>query len=1243
MSDRQNCSDQNHQGWFQHDHQPVMVLNDQFEVLDYNPAAAQLDGSIRMEVGETCGDVLGCIHALVGEKPCGSNPPCADCSIRRAVLQVIKEGKPLQGVEAEIIHDRGEPVGGYRLRFSVAPVEESGGDRAAVFLESLDQFQGSASSDSARERLSRPGEFFSSMDRSFFEAVDIPAAVLQLHPGSGTLGPEGYFFLQVNPAFLQLTGFAPDSVLGKDIREVLPGLSGKDVSNLISRQRSYELEQIVFHCSRLEKIFRLNPSILSDERLAVTLQDITEQVQTESEEGKGNRRLKQILDSIPADIYVSDLENYRVLFMNENMKTHFGGDYTGEICYEVFRNLDQPCEHCTNPQLLDDNGEPAGVVEWESYNPLSRKWYRNLDRAIPWEDDRYVRLQIATDISEQKKTEQALRTSEEQFEKAFRGGPLMMAITDIESGTFLEVNDNFTEITGYSREEARGKSSLALGLITEETREQILEELDDRGRVHNKEVHFQKKNGEKFPLQYFGELITVAGEQRLLSIGEDITEQVKAQAARERMLEELQLINSFMLASRRQESLDAICELAADSVHTVNPEAIIAVSHYDQAQEGIRMSAIRGIEDHVLFRAADLLNFDVGDGAIAYDSARDEPGSRGLFTSGELEEVPGGIYDLAFGKFPRSLCRAVERLFNIDRIHTVGFSRGDKPRGGITLMLPPGGKIHHPRAVESIAGHVSVLIDDIQFQEEIIQKRQEAETLRDVGMLVSQSVSRHDATRMILDQLEKVLPYDSATIQLIDEEGIRIVAARGLDNPEDHLGKVYPVREEEIIQTILLEVEAVVVDDVRQLEDWVRFPTGSEARAWLGVPLVAQGKRIGVLSLAHHQVGRYSENDLELVSTFASQAAITLENNRLFEEAQTRLERLSSLRDIDQTIIGSLDVQLTLRVLLDQLLKQLQVDAADVYLYDPLWKTLDFAVARGFWSENHPDTLSLEDELIGQVVIGNRMVRLADLEEMTENHRRRELFSQENFVAYFGLPLIAKGEIVGIMEVFQRKSFRPDDEWLGFLRALAGQAAISIDRLNLYLELKQTNMELVQAYDATIASLARALELRDMETEGHCQRVEKQTLRLARACGIPEEDLMHIRWGALLHDIGKIGIPDSILHKPGKLTDQEWERMKKHPEYAFDLLSSIDYLSPSLDIPRYHHERWDGSGYPEGLEGEDIPLAARVFAVVDVWDALRSDRPYREAWSDQRAREYLREQAGKEFDPQIVETFLDMI
>jgi len=163
----------------------------------------------------------------------------------------------------------------------------------------------------------------------------------------------------------------------------------------------------------------------------------------------------------------------------------------------------------------------------------------------------------------------------------------------------------------------------------------------------------------------------------------------------------------------------------------------------------------------------------------------------------------------------------------------------------------------------------------------------------------------------------------------------------------------------------------------------------------------------------------------------------------------------------------------------------------------------------------------------------------------------------------------------------------------------------------------------------------------DKETEGHTQRVEKITLRIAKSMGIKNEELVQIRRGALLHDIGKMGIPDHILLKPGPLSDEEWVIMRKHPVYAYELLSPIAFLKPALDIPYCHHEKWDGSGYPRGLKGEQIPLAARIFAIVDVWDALRSDRPYRAAWPEMKTMEYIREQAGTHFDPAIVELFLN--
>ena len=191
--------------------------------------------------------------------------------------------------------------------------------------------------------------------------------------------------------------------------------------------------------------------------------------------------------------------------------------------------------------------------------------------------------------------------------------------------------------------------------------------------------------------------------------------------------------------------------------------------------------------------------------------------------------------------------------------------------------------------------------------------------------------------------------------------------------------------------------------------------------------------------------------------------------------------------------------------------------------------------------------------------------------------------------------------------------------------------------------LQQAHTNLQEAYDRTIEGWVLALDLRDRETEGHTKRVTQMTVRLARILGCTDEEIVHIHRGALLHDIGKMGIPDEILQKPGPLTDDEWVKMRKHPQYAYQMLAPISYLKQALIIPYYHHERWDGSGYPHKLKGEDIPLFARFFAVVDVWDALSSDRPYRKGMPPSEVIDYLQKEAGRLFDPEIVQKFLPLI
>jgi HD-GYP domain-containing protein (c-di-GMP phosphodiesterase class II) len=245
-------------------------------------------------------------------------------------------------------------------------------------------------------------------------------------------------------------------------------------------------------------------------------------------------------------------------------------------------------------------------------------------------------------------------------------------------------------------------------------------------------------------------------------------------------------------------------------------------------------------------------------------------------------------------------------------------------------------------------------------------------------------------------------------------------------------------------------------------------------------------------------------------------------------------------------------------------------------------------------------------------------------------------------IDYYVVPLFANDSLRGVLEVYDR-SPHPDSDWKNYLETLAGQAAIAIAQSMMLTDLKNANEELTEAYEETLRSWSRALNLRHKETDAHTQRVVEISMMLAQKMGLQGERLVHFRRGAILHDIGKMGIPDEILLKPGPLTEDEWQVMRQHPLYAQQLISPIRYLEPALLIPYYHHERWDGSGYPMRLKGEEIPLEARIFAIVDVWDALRSDRPYRKALPDEEATQYIREQSGKQLDPEVVRAFLEML
>lgn len=357
-----------------------------------------------------------------------------------------------------------------------------------------------------------------------------------------------------------------------------------------------------------------------------------------------------------------------------------------------------------------------------------------------------------------------------------------------------------------------------------------------------------------------------------------------------------------------------------------------------------------------------------------------------------------------------------------------------------------------------------------------------------------------------------------------------------------------------------------------------------------------------------------------------------------------QMDRLAALRTIDMAITSSLDLRLTLSMLINQVKTQLNVDAACILLLDAQSHVLKHAAGSGFHTDAFEHTsLKLGDGYAGRAVLTRQTIRIANLSGRHTDYLRQPYFAQEGFTDYFAVPLIVKGRTLGVLEIFHRSPLSPNQDWLDFMGMLASQAAIAIESALIFDNYERTNSALTLAYDATIEGWSRALELRDRETQGHTQRVTEMTVLLAEAFGLVEQQVVHIRRGAILHDIGKMAIPDSILLKKGPLDETEWAIMRQHTSIAADLLRPIQYLAPALDIPQYHHEKWDGSGYPFGLKGEQIPLSARLFAVVDVYDALTSDRPYRQAWTRARAIRHIREESGRHFDPKVVDFFIKML
>jgi HD-GYP domain-containing protein (c-di-GMP phosphodiesterase class II) len=360
----------------------------------------------------------------------------------------------------------------------------------------------------------------------------------------------------------------------------------------------------------------------------------------------------------------------------------------------------------------------------------------------------------------------------------------------------------------------------------------------------------------------------------------------------------------------------------------------------------------------------------------------------------------------------------------------------------------------------------------------------------------------------------------------------------------------------------------------------------------------------------------------------------------LYKGASQKLKRLTALSAIDIAGRASLDLRASLEAFLDQVISGLSVDAADVMLFNEDTQTLEYYAGRGFCAtESQRAPLRMGSGHAGLAALERRIVNFFDLRK-----EANALWSDKNlegFFSYAAVPIIANGNVRGVLEIFLRRPLQPDPEWINLLEALSFRASVLIENAGLLDTLRRSNTELGVAYDAALEEWAKTVEIRDRSTKGHSQRVARMTALMCSDMGISGSELVNVYRGALLHDIGMLSVPEGILLKKGRLNDEEWEIIRRHPEEGRTLLSRVPDLLPACDIPYFHHEKWNGTGYPNKLKGEDIPLAARIFSVVDVWDSLCSRRPYRAAWAEDKALEHIRSLASIDFDPDVVKLFLE--
>jgi len=1034
---------------------------------------------------------------------------------------------------------------------------------------------------------------------------------------------EGRFTL-ANTALQKVLGKTGEELLGKTRQDLLPPeIAGEHRRNdlevigsekpIFFEERNEEADGTHFYLTVKSLLLDMNGQPYAVSGIS---SDITERKRAEEALRQSEEKYKLLFESNPSPMWVYDTNTLRFLMVNDAAINHYG--YSREEFLEMTIKDIRPQEEI--PNLLENLSRESAALQ------RSGGWKHRLKNGtlIDVEINSHAilfngspaRLVLASDITERKLAEKALQKNEallSEAQRIGRIGHLEWTLPD----HHLTCSEEIYRMLELPPDQPISQHTLAAMMTPEE--DARLRNLDQKIFASHSNLDYEFRltlpsGGQRWMHQFAEMTYTADGQPvRMMGILQDITDRKQVEQA--------------LIESERRSRL---------------------------AQEGA----------HIGIWEMDLLNGET------YWSPEYEI----LYGTG-----PGGIHSEADWRarvHPEDL-PLIDAEWERHIQHRQPFEVEFRIRhqSGETRWMLNKGNAQFDESGQPVR-LIGVNLDITsrkQAEDEIRQRNEDLSLINTLNHAANRSEDIEAITEIFTREVRKVFKYQDAALYLLspDKKHLEMLSNTVAESITERIEKLLglaipkisiPIHATSRIHEFLSNPEGTILDDSGSIQQWMgEFvetpylpnlirPTARKLipqvlkmlkiQSMLNIPLISSGQAIGLIELSSQ--GQITQEELKRLRTICQQITAIILRKQAELKVQTQINRITALSRIDRAISASLDMRMSLDVLLNEVLLQLKADAASILLLNDN-QVFEFAAGKGFRTHAIRRTrIHFGDGLTGKAGLERKPVHVY-LNEADSNYIRADLLKGEDFVEYFGVPLVAKSKLKGMLEVFHRSSIHPDVDWTNYLETLGGQAAIAIDNAQLFERLQQSNQELITAYDATILGWSLAMDLRDKETEGHTQRVTDLAVRLGERMGVGQQEIGHMRRGALLHDIGKLGVPDHILLKPGKLTQEEWEIMRQHPNYALNMLLPIPYLRPALDIPYCHHEKWDGSGYPRGLKGDQIPFAARLFAIVDVWDALRTDRPYREKWSVEQTRAHLLEQSGKHFEPRIVTAFIRLL